>query len=227
MLRRILLLQLCLMVGFLGVIHAQVPTMSRDQLKQIKVDQLSDDQIRQLVSEMKKNNVTMDQIDEYAAQNGIADTEVTKLKMRIQSMGLDKEWQDNAGKDTSTETINESSRQVNDTTDYRDQKLRRLKSKEDYDRELRRRKIFGTELFSNKNLTFEPNLRMPTPPNYRIATNDELLIDVYGYSEVQHQLKVTPDVYIRIPFVAPVYVNGLTMEEARIRITKQLATIYG
>jgi len=227
MLRRILLLQLCLMVGFLGVIHAQVPTMSRDQLKQIKVDQLSDDQIRQLVSEMKKNNVTMDQIDEYAAQNGIADTEVTKLKMRIQSMGLDKELQDNAGKDTSTETINESSRQVNDTTDYWDQKLRRLKSKEDYDRELRRRKIFGTELFSNKNLTFEPNLRMPTPPNYRIATNDELLIDVYGYSEVQHQLKVTPDGYIRIPFLGPVYVNGLTMEEARIRITKQLATIYG
>jgi len=215
------------MVGFLGVIHAQVPTMSRDQLKQIKVDQLSDDQIRQLVSEMKKNNVTMDQIDEYAAQNGIADTEVTKLKMRIQSMGLDKELQDNAGKDTSTETINESSRQVNDTTDYWDQKLRRLKSKEDYDRELRRRKIFGTELFSNKNLTFEPNLRMPTPPNYRIATNDELLIDVYGYSEVQHQLKVTPDGYIRIPFLGPVYVNGLTMEEARIRITKQLATIYG
>lgn len=229
MLRKILLLQLCLLVGFAGVIHAQVPTaaMSRDQLKQIKVDELSDDQIRQLVSEMKKNKVTLDQVDEYAAQNGIPDTEVSKLKMRIQAMGLDKELSDNAGKDTSTETIDESPRQVNDTTDYWDQKLRRLKSREDYERELRRRKIFGTELFSNKNLTFEPNLRMPTPPNYRISTNDELLIDVYGYSEVQHQLKVTPDGYVRIPYLGPVYVNGLTMEEARVRITKQLSSIYG
>jgi protein involved in polysaccharide export with SLBB domain len=229
MLRKILLLQLLLLVGFIGVIHAQVPTatMSRDQLKQIKVDELSDDQIRQLVSEMKKNKITFDQVDEYAAQNGIPDIEVSKLKMRIQGMGLDKELTDNTGKDTSAETVDESSRQVNDTTDYWDQKLRRLKSKEDYERELRRRKIFGTELFSNKNLTFEPNLRMPTPPNYRISTNDELLIDVYGYSEVQHQLKVTPDGYVRIPYLGPVYVNGLTMEEARVRITKQLSSIYG
>jgi protein involved in polysaccharide export with SLBB domain len=142
-------------------------------------------------------------------------------------MGLDRELTDNAGKDTSTETVDESARQVNDTIDYWDQKLRQIKSKEDYERELRRRKIFGTELFSNKNLTFEPNLHMPTPPNYRIAANDELLIDVYGYSEVQHQLKVTPDGYVRIPYLGPVYVNGLTMEEARVRITKQLSSIYG
>lgn len=229
MLRKILLLQLCLLVGFVGIINAQVPTttMSRDQLKQIKVDDLSDDQIRQLVSEMKKKKVSFEQIDEYAAANGIPDTEVAKLKTRIQQMGLDKELTDNQGRDTSTENIDESSRQVNDSTDYWDQKLRRLRSKEDYERELRRRKIFGTELFSNKNLTFEPNLRMPTPPNYRIATNDELLVDVYGYSEVQHQLKVTPDGYVRIPYLGPVYVNGLTMEEARVRITKQLSTIYG
>lgn len=229
MLRKILLLQLCLLVGFVGVTHAQVPTttMSRDQLKQIKVDDLSDDQIRQLVSEMKKNKVTFDQVDEYAAQNGIPDVEVSKLKMRIQSLGLDKEMTDKAGKDTSAENVDESSREVNDSTDYWDQQLSKLRSREDYERALRRRKIFGAELFSNKNLTFEPNLRMPTPPNYRVAANDEVIIDVYGYSEVQHRLKVTPEGYVRIPYLGPVYVNGLTMEEARTRITKQLSTIYG
>ncbi|HEY1164785.1 MAG TPA: polysaccharide biosynthesis/export family protein, partial [Chitinophaga sp.] len=199
-------------------------TMSRDQLKQVKVDQLSDDQIRQLVSEMKKNKITFDQVDEYAAENGIPDTEVTKLKMRIQALGLDKELTAAAGKDTSGESTQETTRQISDSTDDWDERLRRVKSKEDYEKELRRRKIFGTELFSNKNLTFEPNLRMPTPPNYRIAANDELLIDVYGYSEVQHQLKVTPDGYVRIPYLGPVYVNGLTMEEARVRITKQLSS---
>jgi len=231
MLRRILLLQLCLLVGFIGVIHAQVPTatMSKDQLKQIKVDQLSDDQIRQMVNEMKKNKITFDQVDEYAAENGISDEEVSKLKARIQQMGLDKELTDSVNKDTSSENFDEQGRRLNDsdTTNYWGQKLRRLRSKEEYERELRRRKIFGAELFSNKNLTFEPNLRMPTPPNYRIAADDELIIDVYGYSEIQHQLKVTPEGYVRIPYLGPVYVNGLTMEEARTRITKQLSTIYG
>lgn len=228
MLKRILLLQLCLLVGFIGAIHAQIPTtMSRDQLKQMKVDDLTDDQIRAIVARMKQSNITMDQIDEYAAENGIPDSEVTKLKARIQQLGLDSELSGTTTKDTSTDNYQEQPRQVNDTTDYWDQKLRRLRSREDYERELRRRKIFGTELFSNKNLTFEPNLRMPTPPNYRIAANDELIVDVYGYSEVQHQLKVTPEGNVRIPYLGPVYVNGLTMEEARNRITKQLSTIYG
>jgi protein involved in polysaccharide export with SLBB domain len=192
----------------------------------MKVDDLTDDQIRMLVAKMKQNNVTMDQIDEYAADNGIADSEVVKLKARIQQLGLDTELSGEAKKDTSRDEFQEQSRQVNDSTDYWDQKLRHLRSKEDYERELRRRKIFGMELFGNKNLTFEPNLRMPTPPNYRIAANDQLIIDVYGYSEVQHQVTVTPEGYVRIPYLGPVYVNGLTMEEVRNRITKQMSTIY-
>ncbi len=228
MLRKILLLQLCLLVGYCSTVVAQVPsTISRDQLRQMKVDDLSDDQIRQLAARMKQSNITFDQIDAYGQQNGIPDTEVTKLKARLQQLGLDEELNGKAKKDTSAENYNEEDRQVSDSTDYWDQKLRRLNSREDYERAIRRKRIFGMELFNNKNLTFEPNLRMPTPPNYRIAANDELLIDVYGYSEVQHQLKVSPDGYVRIPFLGPVYVNGLTMEEARTRITKQLSTIYG
>ncbi|KAA2245339.1 capsule biosynthesis protein [Chitinophaga agrisoli] len=228
MLRKILLLQLCLLVGYCSTVRAQVPsTISRDQLRQVKIDDLSDDQIRQLAARMKQSNVSFDQIDEYAQQNGIPPGEVAKLKARLQQLGLDQQLTNQSKKDSSAEDNEETDRQVSDSTDYWDQKLRRINSKEDYERALRRKKIFGTELFNNKNLTFEPNLRMPTPPNYRIAANDELLIDVYGYSEVQHQLKVSPDGYVRIPYVGPVYVNGLTMEEARVRITKQLSSIYG
>ncbi|HEU4551759.1 MAG TPA: SLBB domain-containing protein [Chitinophaga sp.] len=213
-------------VGFCAA--AQIPsTISKDQLKQIHVDDLSDSQIRQLVAKMKQENITFDEIDEYAADNGIPATEVEKLKARIQQLGLDATLSGKGGKSDTSSSSEELDRMVNDTTDYWNDKLRRINSKEEYEREMRRKKIFGAELFSNRNLTFEPNLRMPTPPNYTIAANDELIIDVYGYSEVQHQLKVTPDGYIRIPYLGPVYVNGLTMEEARNRITKQLSTIYG
>ncbi|HEY8938377.1 MAG TPA: SLBB domain-containing protein, partial [Cyclobacteriaceae bacterium] len=92
--------------------------------------------------------------------------------------------------------------------------------------DIKRKKIFGAELFTNKNLTFEPNLRIPTPPNYRLAADDQVMIDVYGYSEVQYKLTVNSEGYIRIPNLGPVYVNGLTMDEAKTRITKQLSTIY-
>jgi protein involved in polysaccharide export with SLBB domain len=231
MLKKILLLQLLLLAVCFSL-KAQIPSsMSKDQISQVKVDNLSDDQIRQLVAQMKKNNVSYSQIDQYAAQKGISGTETMKLKERIKQLNLDKTLEGNRN---SSEDQDSVGRQYNsDAGDneqdsmYRyEEKYRKFKNREAFEKELKRQRIFGTELFSNKNLTFEPNLHMATPANYRLAANDELLIDVYGYSEVEHRLKVSPDGYIRIPNLGPVYVNGLTIEDARIRITKQLSTIY-
>lgn len=229
MLKKILLLQLFLLA--LGYsVYAQLPSSSQNQMSQIKVDNLSDDQVRQMVAEMKKRNVSYSQIDQYAAQQGISETEVSKLKARIKQLNLDKELAGNSTKngydqDSTGRRYNDDYEQ--DTLYYWQEKYRKIKDREEFEKELKRRKIFGTELFSNKNLTFEPNLRMATPPNYRLAAEDELIIDVYGYSEVQHRLKVSPEGYVRIPYLGPVYVNGLTMAEAQTRITKQLSTIYG
>ncbi|WP_291910789.1 SLBB domain-containing protein [Chitinophaga sp. CB10] len=223
MLRKLLLIQLFLFVVY--SVNAQVPSFSKEQMRQMKVDNLSDDQVRQIVAEMKKSNLSFEDIDSYAQQKGIPDIEVSKLKDRIRTMGLDKELAGNPSKAQQAAAAKAEERTVDDDDGPRDSGEPKL-TKEEQEREKRRRRIFGAELFSNKNLTFEPNLRMATPPNYRLAANDELLIDVYGYSEVQHRLKVTPDGYIRIPNLGPVYVNGLTIEEAKNRITKQLATIY-
>ncbi|GEP94780.1 capsule polysaccharide transporter [Chitinophaga cymbidii] len=186
----------------------------------MRVENLSDEEIRQLVAEMKRNNVSFDQIDSYAQQKSIPASEVVKLKDRIRMLNLDKEL---TGNDKPPVVKQEQAdRSVNDGTIISAKDIQPMTEEE-----RKRAKIFGSELFSNKNLTFEPNLRLPTPPNYRLAAGDELVIDVYGYSEVQHNLKVSPEGHVRIPYVGPVYVNGLTMEEARIRVTKQLSTIYG
>lgn len=230
MLKKILLLQL-LLLAICYSVNAQITGASQSQLSQMKVDNMSDDQIRQLVAEMKKNNVAYSQIDQYAAQKGIPDSEVAKLKSRITQLNLDKELtgtggNSNSSRDTSNRRSYNSEDNENDTMYYYQERYKKIKNREDFEKELKRQKVFGTELFSNKNLTFEPNLRMATPVNYRLAAEDELLIDVYGYSEVQQRLKVSPEGYIRIPNLGPVYVNGLTIEEARVRITKQLSTIY-
>ena len=42
--------------------------------------------------------------------------------------------------------------------------------------------VFGREIFSNKNLSFEPDLNIPTPKNYILSAGDELLINVWGDS---------------------------------------------
>jgi GTP-sensing pleiotropic transcriptional regulator CodY len=83
MLKKILLLQLLLLAAGYSV-KAQIPSsMSKAQISQIKVDDLSDDQIRQLVAQMKKNNISYSEIDQYAADRGIPEIEVAKLKDRM------------------------------------------------------------------------------------------------------------------------------------------------
>ncbi|MCW3462086.1 SLBB domain-containing protein [Chitinophaga nivalis] len=200
--------------------------MQKDQMQQVKVDNLTDDQIRKLVAEMKRNKVAYADVDKYAKAKGFTEAEAGKLKNRIEALGLDKQLDASSGKEgTAGEEDEYSNRDVNDATDKMNIDSK-MKTREEKDMERGRSRVYGSELFSNRNLTFEPNLRIPTPLNYRLAADDEVLIDVYGYSEVQHKLKVTPEGYIRIPNLGPVYVSGLTMEEAKNRITKQLATIY-
>jgi protein involved in polysaccharide export with SLBB domain len=218
MLRKILLVQLFLFVGF--CVMAQVPSPA--QIKQVNVDNLSDDQIRRIVAEMKQNNMSMDDIDSYAAQKGVPPAEAEKLKTRIQTMGLDKSLDKKKSTEIFQQDTQYSGRSFNDADTTQVDLFRQNMNPSD----IKRKKIFGAELFTNKNLTFEPNLRMATPPNYKLAADDQIMIDVYGYSEIQYKLTVTSEGYIRIPNLGPVYVNGLTMEEAKTRITKQLSSIY-
>lgn len=85
--------------------------------------------------------------------------------------------------------------------------------------------IFGREIFSNKNLSFEPNMNMPTPRNYPLSAGDEVLIDVWGDSELNLKLTLSPEGTIIIPNVGPVALSGLTIEEAENRIKQELGKI--
>lgn len=213
--KKILLVLILLVLSIDGT-YAQV--INPSNIQQVKVEELTDDQIRQIVEEMKKNRIGLNQISSIAQQKGIPSGEVTKLKSRIIGLNLDKELQ-YRDPSSSEQVVADRSMSDGNTVNIQDAGAMT-------ERSISRSRIFGAELFNNKNLTFEPNLRMPTPSNYRLAAGDELMLDVYGYSEVQHSLKVSPEGYIRIPLLGPVYVNGLTIEEAKTRITKQLSTIY-
>ncbi|QIP17987.1 sugar transporter [Spirosoma aureum] len=86
--------------------------------------------------------------------------------------------------------------------------------------------VFGASLFTNSSLTFEPNLRIPTPRNYQLGPEDELIVDVYGNAQQTYRPKVSPEGSIRIENLSPIYVNGLTVDQAEQRIVGRLRTLY-
>ena len=86
--------------------------------------------------------------------------------------------------------------------------------------------IFGTSLFSKHGLTFEPDLRIATPKNYPLGPDDELNIDIFGNALDNYKVKISPEGTVKILNLAPIYVNGLSIEAASDRIIKHLRQLY-
>lgn len=81
-----------------------------------------------------------------------------------------------------------------------------------------KKKIFGHDIFNNKDLTFEPEMNIATPADYRLGPGDVVYIDIYGASQKQDECSVTPDGYINISGYGPVQVEGLTVAQANSRL---------
>ncbi|MEY3560480.1 MAG: hypothetical protein RIS12_913, partial [Bacteroidota bacterium] len=86
--------------------------------------------------------------------------------------------------------------------------------------------IFGASLFEQQLLSFEPDLNIATPQNYLIGTGDQLVVDVFGVSDITKKLVVSPEGNIRYPNLGPIAVGGLIIETATEKIKKSLAAIY-
>lgn len=88
------------------------------------------------------------------------------------------------------------------------------------------KKVFGRDIFNNKNLTFEPQMNIATPQNYVLGPGDQLIIDVYGDTQKSESLTVSPDGDVTVPDYGPVHVSGLTVAAAQSRIRSRLGSYY-
>lgn len=86
--------------------------------------------------------------------------------------------------------------------------------------------VFGRNIFNIEKLTFQPNLNMATPENYRLGPGDEVIVDVWGASQTTLKLAVSPDGYVNIPNLGPVFLNNMTIKEARRLLKQELSKIY-
>ena len=93
-------------------------------------------------------------------------------------------------------------------------------------KEKNRRKVFGRDIFNNKNLSFEPNMNIATPQNYRLGPGDAVYIDIYGATQKTIESTVTPDGMVVIEGFGPVSVSGLTVEDANARLRSTLGARY-
>jgi protein involved in polysaccharide export with SLBB domain len=204
----LLLFTLLISLGFASVTFAQ------NNFANVKVDELSDTRILELVKQAESAGfITEAQLEQMALARGMKPEEVVKFKQRVSRLrkqgGVNSSTTDGSTARTFDDTAVENRLPEQSTTAQQEGP-----------------KIFGSELFRNGNITFEPNLRIATPKGYVIGPDDKLIIDLTGDNEKTYNLQVSPEGAITLEFVGRIAVGGLTIDQASSKIRSAMSSTY-
>jgi polysaccharide biosynthesis/export protein len=216
-----------ILLFFLAISFFQV---NSHKISAQKVDDLSDAQVKEFVKRAEASGLSESDMEKYALSRGYSAADVMKLRDRINQLKNPQlktsESQENSGT-TRTNPVKENIKEKeSDTKAEKIEEINDKISETESGPSPAIVHVFGSDLFNGKNLSFEPNLRLPTPKNYVLGTDDELLIDIYGNAQMSYKLKISPEGTVKIDNLAPIFVNGQTIDQAAERIINRLKTLY-
>jgi protein involved in polysaccharide export with SLBB domain len=212
-----------LLLGFALLLIAPVTTtaQSLSDIATINVDELTDEQIRELVRRAGDAGINEMELVQMARLRGLPAREAEKLQKRIEDLNL--------ASSTFRTGASASKREPRKQVDLNQITQGIIKFQPEIEGiEEGKSTIFGADLFYNKNrrLSFEPNLNIATPKNYILGSGDMVYVDIYGQSEQYYEANVNPDGFLILDNIGPISVSGKTIEEATGIIKNRLSTYY-
>jgi protein involved in polysaccharide export with SLBB domain len=167
---------------------------------------LSDKEVLSYWADAKSNGYTIDQIKTIASSQGFSASDILEFEERLNEL-LELDSADlMVGSDESissviTQTDNELSEETGLT-------------------------LFGKEFFLKSSLDTSPQINIATPQSYQLGPGDEITISIWGAAEAGYKLGVNKEGYVKIPRIAPVFISGLTVKEATLKLERSLSKIY-
>jgi protein involved in polysaccharide export with SLBB domain len=205
--------------------NAQDIIKSKD-LSTVKVDYLSDDEIGRIITQLKSNDATIDDVESMVLSKGMSQNEFDKLRIRVKeyekknSSDKDKKDKDKKDKDKKDKD------KLKDTEEDSEFGRKQEKIKNEKIKDSLNALIFGSELFDNPTLSFEPDLKMATPVNYVLGPGDKLEVSVYGVQQFDDAVPVNFEGKITIQNVGQIAVAGMSIEAATQKIRAAIAKVY-
>lgn len=192
-------------------------------LSTVKVDYLSDSDIAKIKSQLQTNNLTIDQVESMALSKGMDPAEFAKLKKRLAFPETSKSAVDKktTTKKKSKDSDLEDEEDNSEVIERKQEKIENKKVKDSLNS-----LVFGSELFDNPTLNFQPNLKLATPVNYILGPGDELQISVNGVQEFNDNVPVSVEGKVAIQYVGQISVSGMTIETATQKIKGAISRVY-
>ncbi|MBR4192268.1 MAG: SLBB domain-containing protein [Prevotella sp.] len=201
---------------------------------------MSDQQVIQFMQKEAKAGTSQAQIVTKLMQRGVKVEQIQRLrkqyadKMKNSSMGAAAEKAADAAEDrmrkanaATNRTMGMSDGETIGTADdYVQLSTRAVAPADSIDNLFHGKKVFGRDIFNNKNLNFEPNMNLATPQNYVLGPGDKVYVDIYGASQKTEELTISPDGDITVPGYGPIHVSGLSVSGAQGKLRSTLGSRY-
>ena len=227
--RRILLAFLC-MTMFSCVIMAQ--GMSDQQVLQfIASEAKAGTSQSQIVTKLMQKGVNIEQIRRLRNQYGkqisnrgmtaAADGAVGMAARRMQdnSDGTSSRELTTARADTTGTIQNDASGEVKDV----EQDVRATQGTAP---DAQGKRVFGRDIFSQANPSFQPNVNMPIPDTYVLGVGDQVVVDIYGASQQTLVHTISPEGTITISGYGPIHLSGLSVAAAQAKLRNTIGSRY-
>ena len=205
---------LCLMIGFSTTVMAQ---------------SMTDQQVINYARQQAAAGVSQREIATQLLRRGVTMQQLERIQQRMQQSD------DNVSANEAPAQLENQApvrRNVNTQDGYEEAELRDQATVQEVIREsesentVRGGEIYGHNLFTNRNLTFEPSVNIATPTNYKLGPGDEVIINIWGASENTIRQTITPEGSIQVSGLGPVHLNGMTVREANSYLQREFAKIY-
>ncbi|MGV8135509.1 MAG: SLBB domain-containing protein [Mangrovibacterium sp.] len=201
------------------------PIIAQNEVRDVNVENLTDEQIQRAIDEMNKRGLTLEQAAQLAKARGASQLQIDQMTDRIRQMQSQGSGQQKPQSQTSSELtgLNALNAMMKDSLQQKD----KLSEKKAYPEiSEANKKIFGFQLFNREDLTFEPSVNIPVPSDYVLGIGDEIVIEVWGASQQSDHLEIDSNGAVNISGIGPVKVAGLNYKTARDLIIKRLTAIY-
>lgn len=203
-------------------VNAQIPAgVDPNNLSSVRIDELSDDQLKAILRQGGASGVSLEQGIALARQRGLAESEIEKLKSRLANLNANK------SSSSTVNTIIPEAQIIQKNLD--EAKTAEVTSGKVIDEKAVEAKstIYGQQYFRSGDIkVFDRSIDAKAPSNYIIGIDDEIGISVFGNSYYNEVLKVDARGAINPQQMGPVFVKGLTYDKAKSLIRAKMAQYF-
>ena len=199
----------------------------------VMAQQMSDDQVIKYVKEANKSGKSQKQITTELLRRGVTKEQVSRIQQKYSESNTVSNKSNEMPSQLRQRTLVDDGGGQRRTTDYSEVGMLdetvggRVDNRADNTATTdNASQIFGHDVFTNRNLTFEPSINLATPVDYRLGPGDEVIIDVWGASENTIRQSISPEGTIQVSGLGPVQLSGMTVKDANAYLQREFSKIY-